>query len=25
VVAGVLGVCLYSIPFHKQTAQEDTP
>jgi chromate transporter len=25
VVAGVLGLCLYSIPFHKQTAQEDTP
>jgi chromate transporter len=25
VVAGVLGVCLYAIPFRKHTAQEDTP
>jgi chromate transporter len=25
VAAGLLGVCLYSIPFRKQTAQEDTP
>jgi chromate transporter len=25
VAAGLVGVCLYAIPFRKQTAQEDTP
>jgi chromate transporter len=25
VIAGLLGVCLYALPLHRQTAQEDTP